>query len=161
MALKVQCLAKKQKVLDKVPLSCYSFDESNKSSRRRNPAASGMGCEALRVGHCDASFRERISQIRCGWMHSAGTGLRKILFRPRHVLWRGRVRPVLAAWGVSFFAYCAPIRLCFPRRGWGRAGKTISPSKYIIGSMVQKTAQVSRPPGRSFGKTIPTEAEFL
>lgn len=115
MALNIQCLVKKQKVLDKVSLPCYSFDKSNKFSHRCNLAASGMGCEAPRVGHCDASFRERISQIHCGWMHSAGPGLRKILFRLHHILLVGLCASCACGMG-RFFLFCVlrPVLIVFP-----------------------------------------------
>lgn len=39
-------------------------------------------------------------------------------FRPRHVLWRGRVRP-----GFGAGRFFVPVIPCFHRSGWGRAGK--------------------------------------
>ena len=52
-------------------------------------AAHGIGCNSLRVGHCEAwvPVEPRISQIRDGWPHSAETGS-ALSFRSRHMLVR-------------------------------------------------------------------------
>ena len=78
-------------------------------------------------------------------MHSAGTGLQKILFRPCHILLAGLYTSCASAWGV----FSSRLSRVFSGADGAAPGNNISPPN--IGSTNRKAGQVSRPPDRPFG----------